>query len=142
MISDRKLRLIVISCLIIMSGCLGYAWYLIEKNNMPSVFGFCLIGILASLYYLGLTFDRYRRALYAEAVNLYQQKQITVSDLQARLHVRDITIDKCRESIEALEEREAKRLNTEFELKTRVISVIENLDKALATFTPNNGDKA
>lgn len=129
MISDRKLKLITITCLIIMSVCLGYAWYVIEKQNLPTAFGFCLIGVMASLYFIGLTFDRYRRALYAEAMRLYKEEHVRAEGLAARIHVRDTTIKLQTEQLERYREVEKQTAEQQADLNRRLKVVVDNLNR-------------
>lgn len=138
MISDRKLKLITITCLIIMSVCLGYAWYVIEKQNLPTAFGFCLIGVMASLYFIGLTFDRYRRALYAEAMRLYKEEHVRAEDLAARIHVRDITIRLQTEDLERHQAANKQNAAFKSDINRRIELIVNNLNNAIAAVTPTN----
>lgn len=142
MISDFKLRAIVIVCLLVLTASMGYAWYTIGVYDLPRSFGFCLIGVMASLYFIGLTFDRYRRALYVEAKRLYDNERVRADDLAARIHVRaedlaarihvrDITIDRLRKDLEYYHKLSSTNNEKTREIDRRINLIIDNLNTAI-----------
>lgn len=131
MISDFKLRTIVIVCLLVLTASMGYAWYTIGVYDLPRSFGFCLIGVMASLYFIGLTFDRYRRALYVEAKRLYDNERVRAEDLAARIHVRDITIDRLRKDLEYYHKLSSTNNEKTREVDRRINLIIDNLNAAI-----------
>ena len=138
MISDFKLRAIVIVCLLVLTASMGYAWYTIGVYDLPRSFGFCLIGIMASLYYIGLTFDRYRRALYVEAKRLYDNERVRAEDLAARIHVRDITIDRLRKDLEYYHKLSSTNNEKTREIDRRINLIIDNLTVAIEKASPDH----
>lgn len=144
MISDFKLKAIVSCCLVVLSISLIYGLYTIHEQELPNTFSFCMIGIMGSMYIIGLTFDRYRRAMYVEARLLYQKEQLTVSDLRNRINIRDITIAHQRDDLERQQLLSKRSANDAAEVRRRISLVIDNLntvvDEAVAT-THVNYDK-
>lgn len=139
MISDFKLKAIVICCLVVLTISLTYGWYTISEQKLPNAFGFCMIGIMGSMYVIGLTFDRYRRALYTEAMRLYHAEQLTASDLRTRIHVRDITIASQRADLERYQLMGKRSADTAAEVSRRISLVIDNLNAAVGNVSVGNG---
>lgn len=138
MISDFKLRAIVIVCLLVLTASMGYAWYAIGVYDLPRSFGFCLIGVMASLYFIGLTFDRYRRALYVEAKRLYDNERVRADDLAARIHVRDITIDRLGQDLECHHQLHSANSKKTHEVNRRINLIIDNLTAAIEKASPDH----
>lgn len=137
MISDFKLKAIVIVCLLVLTASMGYGWYVIKVDELPTTFGFCLIGVMLSLYYIGLTFDRYRRALYVEAKRLYDAERVRADDLAARIHVRDITIDRLRQDLEYHHQLSSTNSKKTHEVNRRINLIIDNLNTAIEMASPS-----
>lgn len=129
MISERRLKVTIVITMLALFCAIVYAWYLITAHNLPTAMGTCLIVVMVSMYVMGLTFDRYRRGLYSEAMRLYKAEHARAEDYIARIHVRDITIRLQTEQIEQYREAERQAAEQAVEIDRRLNAIIDNLQR-------------
>lgn len=130
MISERRLKVTIVITMLALFCAIVYAWYLITALNLPPAVGTCLVIVMVSMYALGLTFDRYRRGLYAEAMRLYEEEHVRAEDYIARIHVRDVTIRLQTADLERYREAEKQNLEQQAETDRRMKAIIDNLHRA------------
>lgn len=129
MISERRLKVTVVITMLALLCAVIYAWYLITAHNLPPAIGTCLVIVMVSMYALGLTFDRYRRGLHAEAIRLYEEEHVRAEDYLARIHVRDVTIRLQTADLERYREAEKQNLEQQAETDRRMKAIIDSLHR-------------
>lgn len=129
MISERRLKVTIVITMLALFCAIVYAWYLITAHNLPTAMGTCLIVVMVSMYVMGLTFDRYRRGLYSEAMRLYKAEHARAEDYIARIHVRDTTIRLQTADLDRYREAEKQNLEQQAEIERRLKAIIDNLQR-------------
>lgn len=129
MISERRLKITVVITMLALLCAVVYVWYLITARNLPPAVGTCLVIVMVSMYVLGLTFDRYRRGLYSEAMRLYEEEHVRAEDYLARIHVRDITIRLQTADLDRYREAEKQNLEQQAETDRRMKAIIDSLHR-------------
>lgn len=129
MISERRLKVTVVITMLALFCAVVYAWYLITAHNLPVAVGACLTITMVSMYVMGLTFDRYRRSLYKEAMRLYEEEHVRAESYIARIHVRDTTIRLQTADLDRYREAEKQNLEQQAEIERRLKAIIDNLQR-------------